>query len=424
MATYEDPPPAGSASQTSADTYDASGRVLTAKDRGQVADSSLGSTAYTYDELGRAVTRVEASGSSPSLATTTKTVYDALGRVSCVQAGWTTGSCEAAAGTGQTTLTTFDPADRVTKVDDEFTCASTTFDWRGLALTSTEGQTSGTCTGSGLRVVTNAYDGMGRLTQSSITSGQGLNDILQAPAYDSAGRQLSTSSTTSGTTTSSAFSPNPIDQTVAETRSDGGTATSWTKTNYDAAGNATDRCVWNSTPGSELCKAVGQSYTAAPAVNTTTAYDARNNRVSLKVPGVGETTYDPAHNYQVDKVYVPTKLNGSNQVIAEHTADYDYDSRHRLTSISESVCPVTADTHTCSGGSTTTATDTYSYDESDNRTSVVELKDGGSAVTMTYCYDALNRLAAAKLHDDAPAARPRRTPTTLRAIAPRWSCLA
>ena len=205
------------------------------------------------------------------------------------------------------------------------------------------------------------------------------------------------SATTSSVTTSSAFTLNPLDQVIAEIRSDAGTATSWTKTNYDPAGNATDRCVWNTNPGSEACKAVGGSYTTAPAVNTTTAYDARDNRVSLKVPGIGETTYDPAHNYAVDKIHTPTKLDGSSHVVAEHLTDYGYDSRHRLTSIDASVCPVTADTHTCTSTAVATASDTYVYDDNDNRTSVAESKDGGSAVTVTYCYDALNRLTAAKL---------------------------
>ena len=389
LSTFEDPPPAGGASQTSASTYDAAGRLLTAKDREQVADSSLGQTANTYDELGQAITTVEASGSS--VAATTKTVFDALGRVTCEQVGWTSGTCEAAAGTGQTTLTTYDPGDRATIVDDEFTCTKTTVDWRGLATSIVEGYDPGTCSGGTTRTTTNSYDGLGRLTNSALGG-----DVLEAPTYDSVGNRLSTSATTSSVTTSSAFTLNPLDQVIAEIRSDAGTATSWTKTNYDPAGNATDRCVWNTNPGSEACKAVGGSYTTAPAVNTTTAYDSRDNRVSLKVPGIGETTYDPAHNYAVDKVYVPTKLDGSNQVIAEHLTDYGYDSRHRLTTISESVCAVSAGTHTCSGSAVTTASDSYVYDDNDNRTSVAEFRDGGSAVTTTYCYDALNRLTAAK----------------------------
>ena len=285
-ATYEDPPPTGTAEQTSAAAYDAAGRVLTVKNREQLKPgSTLGVTAYTYDASGRQIAATEGSGSNPSAASTTKTVYDALDRVTCEQVGWTTGTCEASAGTGQTTITTYDIGGRTTKTDDEFTCATTTYDWRDLPLTVVEGQTSGACTGSGLRTVSNVYDGMGRLTQSSITAGQGLNDILAASTFGAAGQQLSTSSTTASITTSSAFSLNPIDQMIAETRSDGGTASSWTRMNYDAAGNPTDRCVWNATP-TELCKAVGTAMSPEPAVRTTTAFDARNNRIKSQVAGI------------------------------------------------------------------------------------------------------------------------------------------
>jgi hypothetical protein len=185
------------------------------------------------------------------------------------------------------------------------------------------------------------------MTNSEITAGEGDNDVLAAPTHDGAGRQLSTSATTGGSTTSSTFTYNPLDEQIAETRSEGGSAISWTKTNVDAAGNATDRCVWNTSPGSELCKVVGQSFTTTPAVHSTTTYDARNQRVSLALPSVGETTYDPAHNYQVDVVYVPTKRNGSNEVIAEHRSDHEYDNRHRLIAIDSSWCTVDPGTHDC-----------------------------------------------------------------------------
>lgn len=141
-------------------------------------------------------------------------------------------------------------------------------------------------------------------------------------------------------------------------------------------------------PGSELCKAVGQTFTTTPAVHTTTAYDARNNRINLQTPSLGETTYDPAHNYQVLAVYVPT---GTGR---EHQTLYGYDTRHRLISIDQQLCTVSSG-HACS---TTTATgsDDYAYDDNDNRIQVVESRDGGTATTRNYCYDALDRLRAMK----------------------------
>src|SRR5690606_6214467 len=123
---------------------------------------------------------------------------------------------------------------------------------------------------------------------------------------------------------------------------------------------------WNASP-SEACKAVGTAMSPEPAVRTTSTYDARNQRTNLKLPGNGgETTYDPAHNYQVWKVYVPLKLNGSNEIVAEHQTTYGYDTRHRLISIDQQACAVSADTHTCSGSPTDTATNDYAYDDSDN----------------------------------------------------------
>ncbi len=69
IETLEDSADAGSttpAVKTLAVTYDPSGRVLTAKDRGQLANGSLGQTTYAYDELGRQVSVTEAAGTSDS----------------------------------------------------------------------------------------------------------------------------------------------------------------------------------------------------------------------------------------------------------------------------------------------------------------------------------------------------------------------
>ena len=110
---------------------------------------------------------------------------------------------------------------------------------------------------------------------------------------------------------------------------------------------------------------------------------------------------DPPVLMTVDKVYVPTKLNGSLQVVAEHLTDYGYDSRHRLTTIDQTVCQVdpnsVVDIHACTGAAVTTGSDDYSYDDNDNRIQVIESNSGGTASTTNYCYDAVNRLIAAKV---------------------------
>ena len=380
LETYEDTT-ADLAAITQISTYDAQGRQLTAKDRRQAVTSSLGSTLTAYDELGRVADVTEASGSSPDVAAITHTTYDTLDRRATEETGYGTG-------TGQTTTWTYDIGGRTTKTDDEFTCATTTYDYRDLALVVTEGLDPGTCGGTAQRVITDTYDGLGRQTNSAISSGEGSGDVLAAPTYDSAGHQLSTSATKASVTTSSTFTFNPLDEQVSETRSDAGTAVSWAKTNTDPAGNVSDRCVWNVTPGTELCKAVGQTFTTTPGVQSTAAYDARNNRISLAIPSVGETTYDPAHNYQVGAVYVPT---GTGK---EHQSLSGYDTRHRLSGITEQLCTISTG-HTCSS-TVATGSDSYSYDDNDNRTMVSESKDGGTPATTYYCYDALNRLLSTR----------------------------
>ena len=379
LETYEDP--ASSAAVTTAVmTYDASGRVLTAKDQRQVASSSLGSTLTAYDELGRVTDVTEAAGSSPDVASITHTTYDNLDRRLTEEIGYGTG-------TGQITTWTYDIGGRTTKVDDEFTCATTTFDYRDLAQVQTEGLAGITCATPSQRVITNSYDGLGRLTNSEITAGEGDNDILAAPTYDAAGHQLSTSATRAGATTASAFTYNPLDQQTSETRSDAGTAVSWAKSNADPTGNLTDRCVWSTNPGAEWCKAVGQSFTTTPSVHTSTAYDARSNRVSLAIPSVGETTYDAAHNYQVAAIYVPTAAG------KEHQSLYAYDAKHRLTGITHQLCTISSG-HACSATSAT-GSDAYEYDDNDSRTRVNEANGAGS-LDRYYCYDALNRVISTR----------------------------
>jgi hypothetical protein len=224
---------------------------------------------------------------------------------------------------------------------------------------------------------------LGRLTNSLITAGQGLNDVVRAPTYDSAGNQLATSATTSGSTTSSTFTFNPLDQQIAEVRSEGGTARLWAKSNSDPAGNVTDRCSWSVDPGVELCKPAGSSFTTAPAVNSTTVSDARNSRISLSTPTAGETTYDPSASYQVSAIYFPT---GTGK---EHQTLYAYDARHRLSGITQQLCTISTG-HACSS-TVATGSDAYEYDDNDNRSRVNE-SNGGASLDRFYCYDALNRL--------------------------------
>lgn len=136
IRTFEDTDGGGptAAAVTSTATFDAAGRALTMKDRNQSAPgSTLGFTSQTYDELGRNTDTTEASGSSPDVASTTHRAFDALDR----QTTETAGSGGSAA---QTTTTAYDLGGRATSTDDEFSCTSTTYDYRDLAVTITEGQ--------------------------------------------------------------------------------------------------------------------------------------------------------------------------------------------------------------------------------------------------------------------------------------------
>jgi len=371
VASFEDPPDVGGtkpAIKTGEWTLDPSGRVLTAKDRAQ-ANGAAGQTAYAYDELGQQTSVTEAQGVY-GVAVVTTTTHDALGRQTEQGYG------------GFTTRTRYDLGGRATEVDDGFSCTRTTYDYRDLALTVIEGLTSGTsaCSGTGLRTITNTYDGLGRLVESKVTAGEGLHNIPHQATYDSAGNTLSTGSVTGGTTTSVSYTINPLDQVIRESRSDGSAG----RTNYDPVGNPTDQCHWASGPD-EACKPVGSSFTNAPTRHTSTSYDARNERIEL----VDSTTraiteFDPNHNYQVKAVYLPTVPGKERQTI------YTYDHHHRLATIVHRLCTLSDSRHNCAS-TTSLGSSSYTYDQNDNRTGVVE-NNGATSADRRYCYDAQNRL--------------------------------
>jgi RHS repeat-associated protein len=366
-------PPGGSATETSEATYDPQGRVLSAKDRGQLANGSLGQTAYTYDELGRQASVIEAHGSGDPVETTSG--FDGLRRQTQHSYG------------GQTTTTRYDLSGRVTEQDDRFSCTRTSYDYRDLAITVIEGLASGAgaCTGTGLRTISNTYDGLGRLVESKVTAGEGLNDIPNQTAYDGAGNARTSTSVQGGVTTSATFVLNPLDQVTRQSRSDG----SLGRTNYDPVGNPTDQCHWASGPD-EACKPVGSSFTNAPTRHTSTSYDARNQRLVLSDAATQTTTvYDPDHNYQLQAFYVPTANGRERQTL------HAYDERHRVTSITHQLCVLdtgASDPHDCTS-TMALGSSTYAYDQNDNRTQVVE-NNGATSSDRRYCYDAQNRLIA------------------------------
>lgn len=384
IATWQDPDYTGilPMAQLSATTYDAAGRAITQQDAEQTADASLGHTTTTYDELGRATEVLEAAGSTPDVSSTTDTTYDAVGRAT----GSTTGDVSSS--------TTYDLGGRALSTDDGFTCATTNYDYRDLETQVVTGLTSGSCTGGSPTTTTLTADGLGRTMLRQVDAA----NQPESNTYDAVGNRLATSATQNGTTTGSTYTLNPLDQVITATATDGST----TKTNRDAAGNATDTCYWK--PGATVgaCMPADTANWANPPTQTSTVLsDARGQRVALTTrlgssSTVATTTYDPTNNYQISRFYVPTHYTAAGLRDAEAQDLYSYDGRHRLSTITHQWCAVNPGTDTCAGTATPTGSDTYVYDGNDNRTSVTESAGGGTATTVNYCYDARNQLGSEK----------------------------
>lgn len=373
LRTFEDPASAN-ASETSRSTYDADGKTLSTKDRRQVASSSLGQTSYAYDALGRQISVSEADGTTGEAERTS--AYDALDRPTRHEVG---------VGTAASLLTTYayDLGGRTTKTDDGFTCTTETFNYRDLPTVTTSGLVGGSCaTGDEQRTVTHTHDAVGRLTRSEVTAGAGLGDRTVDDVYDAVGNRRSAAVRTGGATSTTTFGVNRLDQVTSEARPDGSTA----KTNYDPAANPTDRCFWAPGVAVGACHPVGTSpWTNSPTQVTTTTYDSLDGRISLVDAAAGSTTtYDPAHNYVVKAIYRTTS-NGR-----EHQALYSYDARHRLTGITFQTCAADS-SHACTSTPASTGSDTYAYDDADNRTRVLEA-NGSASSDRRYCYDARNQL--------------------------------
>jgi RHS repeat-associated protein len=387
IETYRDSDGAGStpATITGKSDYDPSGRLLWSEDETQATDPAGGTdpgrTEKTYDELGQATSTVEAAGSAtPAIASTTATAYDALGRSIDQTVGTESGAA-------QRTRTGYDPGDRLTSVDDEFTCTTTTYDWRSQATQIVEGKVSGApCSGSGTQTIDQAFDGLARMTSRAVAGGA----TLEAATYDSVGRATKTWSVTGTTSRAVETTFNLLDEPTTEYRyvdtSGTKSAETWARANHDAAGNETDRCTWTAQP-TEWCQQADGTFTnPQPTTKSSSRFDARNKRVEQYTPGLGATTYDPDHNYQVSAVYLPTASG------KEHQTVNTYDVRHRLDTINHVLCATNQ--RPCVGGNilSSTTADDYGYDANDNRTEVIE-DNGAGALTRHYCHDARNQLA-------------------------------
>jgi RHS repeat-associated protein len=378
LTTYEDPSPAGSAYVTGQTTYDADGNPLTVMDRRQAAAApgfSLGWTAFGYDGLGRAEMVTYAEGSSPDVESTTTSSYDALDQVTATEIGTTA---------SQRTEFTYDLGGREIEIDDGFTCATATYDYRDLVLATVDSLDTSTCAANAdSRTITNSHDALGRLTQAEVTDGPDDGDKPTIATFDAIGNALTSAMLVGGTTDTTTFTRTKLDQVVTEARPDGSDA-KWT---YDAVGNVLDACTWAAGTTVGDCLAVGTAgWSNPPSRSTSTRWDARNGRIGLTDSASNRTTaYDPNNGYAVSAIYQPTDADQTK----EHQSLYGYDARHRLTSITHQLCTISSG-HSCSADPDT-GTATYAYDDSDNRTHVVE-HNGSASTDFYYCHDARNQL--------------------------------
>ncbi len=177
------------------------------------------------------------------------------------------------------------------------------------------------------------------------------------------------------------FTLNRLDQVVAEARDDGTTVRT-SKATYDPAGNPADRCGWEGSTTGDC-----PTGTNPPTHLSTTAYDARNQRLSLTDGATSQTTvYDSDHNYEPAAVYTPTGTGVELQTL------YAYDERHRLTSLVTQQCTISSG-HACAT-TVPLGSSAYAYDANDNRVQVSESADGSTPVERFYCYDARDQLVA------------------------------
>jgi RHS repeat-associated protein len=373
LRTFEDPT-SGSASVTSIMTHDPDGKTVTAKDRRQAADSGLGLTTYAYDAIGRQTSVITADGTSSEAQD--DNAFDGLDRRTSLEIG-------VGAASSLLTVYAYDLGGRVVETDDAFACATGSFDYRGLPIVTTFGLAGGTCVDAAeTRELTHTHDGLGRLARSEVTDGADLGDRTVDDVFDAVGNRRSAAARVDSVTSTTTFGVDLLDQVTSEARADSSTA----KATFDPADNPTDRCYWK--PGITVgaCYPVSTTpWTDPPTQVTTTAYDARNERVSLTDTAAGSTTtYDPDHNYALKAMYRTT---GSSR---EHQSLYAYDARHRLTGITFQTCTANS-SHACTDTPVSNGSDTYAYDDNDNRTQVVE-HNGSGSTDRRYCYDALNQL--------------------------------
>ena len=150
------------------------------------------------------------------------------------------------------------------------------------------------------------------------------------------------------------------------------------------------------------------AFSPAPATRRARRYDARNQQVELYTPGLGATTYDPAHNYQVAAVYTPTAAG------KEHQTLYGYDDRATASRRSPSACARRASARAPAATSSPRRSPTVRV-RRQRQPDIGRRGRRGGRCTRHYCYDARDQLITVATATGCAAGPSRRTPSTRRA---------
>jgi RHS repeat-associated protein len=351
----------GTVLRTASTAYDNDGNVTSATDY-------LGhTTTSSYDATGMLTSETEPVSATHSI--TVSFQYDLNGN----QAALTDGN-------GRTTYTTYNSRSLPETLTEPTTAAySTTGDSTTQDSYDANGDLVTQKLPGGVQI-SNSYDALGDLTGQSGT-GASAATATRGFTYDSAGRELTSTTSAVGTSGTAGYQP----------------ATSETFT-------------WDDR---------GQLLSAAGSAGTSVfTYNGSNQLTSAaEAAGTSSYTYDTAGRLATDAdaasgvtgTYSYNNLDQVTQVsygTGKDTQSFGYDNLHRLTSdtlatsggaqvasigygwdLNNDVASMTTSGLATAGGGTGTVTNTYGYDQAGRLTSWTATPSGGSATTKNYGYD-------------------------------------
>jgi RHS repeat-associated protein len=347
-------------------------------------DGALLTTTKQYDDAGNVLSSIDPLGNKTTFAFT-----DSWGNAACVPSGGNAAAypTKATNALNQTTLTMFNSCTgtRASMRDPNSQTTGYTYDLLGrptvirfpdggqisnsyndtqapLSVTSTTAITS-----SLNKTTVALYDGLGRLSQTQLTSDPDGTTYTVA-IYDALGR------------TGTVYSPtrcNPPTTNCGEP--------TWGSTSY--AYDALDRIKQVTQPDGSI---IQTSYSG----NSTTVTDEAGVKHESVVDGLSRLTAvfeDPGNlNYQT--AYTYDALNNLTSVVQNGSRNrtFVYDSLSHLTGSTN------PESNTVPSTGSTVAT-TYAYDADGNLINKImpaQNQTGSAMVTLTYCFDALNRMTA------------------------------